>query len=44
MAMRPGVSATSRFIAVKEQHSTLYTLKKYYASVLIKFFSMTLLL
>lgn len=33
MAKRPGVSVTSRFIAVKDQHSTLYTLKKYFASV-----------
>lgn len=39
MAKRPGVSATSRFIAVKDQHSTLYTRKKNPATLLAKFFS-----
>jgi hypothetical protein len=38
MAKRPGVSVTSRFIAVKDQHSTLYTIKKDSASVFAKFF------
>jgi hypothetical protein len=38
MAKRPGVSVTSRFIAVKDQHSTLYTIKKDFASVFMKFF------
>lgn len=38
MAKRPGVSVTSRFIAVKDQHSTLYTIKKDFASLFAKFF------
>lgn len=39
MAKRPGVSVTSRFIAVKDQHSPLYKRKKNFASVFTKFFS-----